>query len=748
MAQVASLLVRLQADIDNYEKNIQKATNTIQKLQAQLNGTSRILSTVSDGFKDVGKSLTKYVTTPLMLFAGLSTKVAGDFESALNQVNRTLGGSSSIIKDFANNNALAFNMSEKAAMKYGAVYSNLLSSFISEQEDNAKLTESLLRQSAVVASWTGRSIEDVMDRIRSGLLGNTEAIEDLGINVNVAMLESTEAFKKFANGKSWNQLDFQTQQLIRLFAILEQSVDVYGEKLNETKLGSLAKMKALIEDIARGFGDILLPTLDELVKKYINPVLTWLKNLPAEGKKTIAIFAGIAAAIGPLLLGIGALVGAIAGLTAIMGFLAANPVVLTITGIIAAVMALVGILVYLYNTNEGVKNAIISAWNNIKQYIQSYLQIIISLFSSFKDVIVSNFQNTWDSIVVTLKGFIQVIGDVFGFLNAMINGDWKGMWEYAKNILKTVFSTMVVTGINFADSFLSIFQKLSSMLLDGIFAGIARGFQNLVNTVLKGYNWVAGKIGLKTVGYLDIDIEKYKPSALTQKYRDELAKVANYFRGGEKAKLPSFSLSGVNLKDLNLSLNKLNKTTDSIKLDDFMLDIADTVGLAKDGIDKLSDSVKNLVQSIRQQTDAFKNSLSLFDKFERKTISPERLLNRLKAQVKAMTDWTNALSTLQARGVSEIFLNELRMMGPQQVDYIRALAQMSDEQLAQYQSLYGQKYNIAQKEAERAVMTEQKINTWIDKKIDIHITGNNISSQNDAAKLANEIIRELKLRGI
>lgn len=746
MAQVASLLVRLQADIDDYKKKMEQATEEIEKFKAKMNGVSKILNTVSDGFKDIGKNLTKYVTTPLMLFAGLSTKVTGDYESALNQVNRTLGGSSSIIKDFANNNALAFNMSEKAAMKYGAVYSNLLSSFISEQEDNAKLTESLLRQSAVVASWTGRSIEDVMERIRSGLLGNTEAIEDLGINVNVAMLESTEAFKKFSNGKSWNQLDFQTQQLIRLFAILEQSVDVYGEKLNETKLGSLAKMKALIEDIARGFGDILLPTLDELVKKYINPVLTWLKNLPAEGKKTIAIFAGIAAAIGPLLLGIGALIGAIAGLTAIMGFLAANPVVLTITGIIAAVMALAGVLIYLYNTNEGVKNAIINAWNNIKQYIQSYLRVIISLFNLFKDVIVSNFQNIWDSIVVTLKGFIQVIGDVFGFLNAMINGDWKGMWEYAKNILKTVFSTMVVTGINFADSFLSIFQKLSSMLLDGIFAGIARGFQNLVNTVLKGYNWVAGKIGLKTVGYLDIDIEKYKPSALTQKYRDELAKVANYFRGGEKTKLPSFSLSGVNLKDLNL--NNLNKTTDNIKLDDFMLDIADTTGLAKDGVDKLADSVKNLVESIRQQTQSFKDSLGIFDTFERKVVSPERLMNRMKAQVKAMSQWTSALATLNNRGVNETFLNELRAMGPQNVDYIRALAQMSDEQLAQYQALYGQKYNIAQKEAERMVTTEQKIEKYVEQEITIQISGNKISSDDDVDRIAKEIVRKLKLKGV
>ena len=36
----------------------------------------------------------------------------------------------------------------------------------------------------------------------------TEAIE-VGVYTQISMIESTEAFKKFANGKSWNQIDFK-----------------------------------------------------------------------------------------------------------------------------------------------------------------------------------------------------------------------------------------------------------------------------------------------------------------------------------------------------------------------------------------------------------------------------------------------------------------------------------------------------------------------------------------------------------
>lgn len=777
MAQTASLLVRLQADISSYESAMNKAISILSNIKKNFNSLSNTFSSVSQkmdklgkkmediskktekaskSMEKTGKGMTKYVTTPLTLFGGLSIKVAGDYESALNQINRTLGESSSILTDFATNNALAFNMSEKAAVKYGAVYSNLLSSFIPEQEDNAKLTESLLKQSAVIASWTGRSIEDVMERIRSGLLGNTEAIEDLGINVNVAMLESTETFKKFANGKSWNQLDFQTQQLIRLFSILEQSADAYGEKLNETKTGSLAKMKALIEDVAKALGDILLPVIDELVQKYINPVLTWLKNLSPEGKKTVATFLLIAAAIGPVLIFVSKLLSAFSklpsmfsalkvgfgGLSKAFSFLAAHPVV-------AAILAIVAVLIYLYNTNENVRNAIQNAWEGFKQFFG----ILVQKFKQYIMQYIEGLQNAWDSIVVVVTAIVDIFTEWFGYLKALFTGDWKAMWEHAKNMVKTAVGAIIVVVLNLVDNILIAFQRLSEILLDKIFVGIAKGFQDMINGLLKGWNWVADKFGWKKVGLLEIDFEAYVPSKLIQQTRDELKEIAEKWRGGEKAELPfSFGKSKVKKTDVpTVSQPKMpdfntNSTFDN--LDMTFSNIGETAESAKNGVDKLADSVKNLVQSIRQQTESFRDALGMFDTFERKVISPERLLNRMKAQVKAMSQWTSALATLSNRGINQSFLNELRAMGPQNVDYIRALAQMSDEQLAQYQALYGQKYNIAQREAERMVTTEQKIEKYVEQEITIQISGNKISSDDDVDRIAKEIVRKLKLKGV
>ena len=219
---------------------------------------------VQDSMKTTSTNVTKEINVMKNAFKGFKTfiialgigkaikdsfNMARIFEGSVQQINRSLATSSTAFKKWVRDNALQFNLSQSDAMKFGAIYSNLLSSFITDSAELSLQTTDLLKASAIIASNTGRTIEDVNERIRSGLLGNTEAIEDLGIFVNVAMLESTEAFKKFANGRSWNQLDFQTQQLIRHMAILEQTSSKFGTEVSQNMKTQLAKLVAQLKNV-------------------------------------------------------------------------------------------------------------------------------------------------------------------------------------------------------------------------------------------------------------------------------------------------------------------------------------------------------------------------------------------------------------------------------------------------------------------------------------------------------------------
>lgn len=206
-------------------------------------------------------------------------------ESQIDNLTRTMGASKSGFMSWAQNTASAFGISEAAAVKYGNAYSNLISGFISDTSASTAYTKQLIEASAVIASRTGRTVEDVNDRIRSGLLGSTEAIEDLGINVNVALLETTDAFKQIANGRSWEKLTFQEQQQVRLFAIMEQSAKKFGTELAGGGASSLLKFNAQLENLKLELGRAFAPLTETVL-----PALTAFISKLADGVKWISSF--------------------------------------------------------------------------------------------------------------------------------------------------------------------------------------------------------------------------------------------------------------------------------------------------------------------------------------------------------------------------------------------------------------------------------------------------------------------------
>ena len=258
---------------------VQESTNKIKAQSGSMLGTFAKLAKFA-GLAYLGKK---------MLDVGMySTQMALEVTASVNQIKRQMGESSQTFLKWVNDNANAMNMGVGEATKYGAVYSNLFSDFIKDSNKLSAYTAKILQTSAVVAEGSGRSITDVMERIRSGLLGNTEAIEDLGINVNVAMIQSTEAFKRFANGQSWDQLDYQTQQQIRLMAILEQATAKYGTTLSQSVNGRISLFKSLLKDAALNVGNAFLPIVNA-VMPVLNSFAMVLKNVTAKLAEFIAL---------------------------------------------------------------------------------------------------------------------------------------------------------------------------------------------------------------------------------------------------------------------------------------------------------------------------------------------------------------------------------------------------------------------------------------------------------------------------
>ncbi len=283
-------------------KGMQSGLNGMQSGMKAMQGRT---SALSSGLQTMGSSGTTAMSALKMGAVATAAAIAGvvvvlkklldgllalqqafaTFESSVYRVNSLFGESAKYIQYFAENTAKSLGMSESAAYRYAATYGGLFKAITKDAQENAKVTIATLKASAVIASKSGRTMEDVMERIRSGLLGNTEAIEDLEIHVNVGMLEMTDAFKKMANGRSWEQLTFYEQQQIRLLAILEQSHKQFGDEVYKGSAFALQSLASAFEN--------LKTTASKFVDAALRPIIQGLAQLVQWAANALATLAAL-----------------------------------------------------------------------------------------------------------------------------------------------------------------------------------------------------------------------------------------------------------------------------------------------------------------------------------------------------------------------------------------------------------------------------------------------------------------------
>lgn len=265
MAVVRNLMVRIGADLTNLKQQMDSAQKTV------------------DGF---GKGIKRMTGAIGLSFAGIrvgdflvdASRQALEMQNSVYLLSRTMGSSAKDFINWASTSASAFNMSRKEAMTFGKDYALMVNQFSKGTEDTKNKTIDLLKASAQIAAVQGLSMQDVMDKISSGLRGETESIQNLGIFTEVNMLKSTNAFKQFANNKSWDQLDIQTQNQIRYFAILEQAAINFGTEIQQNTSSQIQQFTANMNDLKVALGEGIIPIINETIP-YLQSFASALKDV-------------------------------------------------------------------------------------------------------------------------------------------------------------------------------------------------------------------------------------------------------------------------------------------------------------------------------------------------------------------------------------------------------------------------------------------------------------------------------------
>ena len=215
-----------------------------------------------------------------------------------------------------------------------------------------------------------------------------------------------------------------------------------------TLQGQVKILKSELEEIAISFGDVLIPIIRQFIQKYVSPLTANLMGLSMGTKKNIVTIALLAAAIGPLLLVVGKLIGSV-GTIMKVGSLLFSKVGL----IIAAIAAVVGVVTYLWKTNEDFRNAVMRIWEKIKSKILAVAETIKAWWAQNGEKIINAVKKAieivWNVVKAKFNLMLKIAKKVWPYIKMIvidtvnaIKTFWEKNGEKIWNTVKTIFTNI------------------------------------------------------------------------------------------------------------------------------------------------------------------------------------------------------------------------------------------------------------------------------------------------------------------
>lgn len=429
-------------------------------------------------------------------------------------------------KAAADTNAETGDMAE--AMKYVAPVAKAMG--LSLEETAASI--GIMSDAGIKGSQAGTTLRGALSRIAKPTKAMVKSMEALGVsfydaNGNMIPLrEQIGQLKKATEGLTQEEKNrhlvtlYGQQSLSGMLALMEAGPDKL-DKLTDALInsnGAAQKMAETMQDnlkskIEQMFGamesaaiiiqQILEPMLSKIVGG-ITKLIEAFVNMSPIGQKMVVIFAGMVAALGPLLMIVGTAITTFIKLKVAIAFL--GPAFMgtagTIAGVIAIIYALVAVFMIAYTKSETFRNIVNSIGPAIKNGLGIALEWTIeklkvfgewlretgSKVAEFGSAMGSKISGAWQSFMSSLgmagasvgefiENGLERLGGAFGKMGGVI--------AIAVSVISKIgLAMMGITGpigmvISLIISLVSAWVRTGEMNADGL----TKVFDNLGNTI-------------------------------------------------------------------------------------------------------------------------------------------------------------------------------------------------------------------------------------------------------------------------
>jgi hypothetical protein len=519
-----------------------QATQQIDKIEKKSDEAS---TKMSSAFGKLGKAIiTALSVTAIIAFGKNMVETTAKVQALDSQFIQTFKDSGSKAMELINNQAKEQGIHIDRLKGTWASFYGTFKGNGANANQSLELTQKYMNLAGDASAYYDKSLEDVASRLKSITMGNYEAGDAIGININATKLD-TIAKEKY--GKELQKLTDTEKE----YLILDTVSKIYanngamGQGAREANNLSnvTANLKSTWERFLSTVGSPVLSGVVVVIQGLTNGIVTFA-TLVQQNQVMFTVFAvligTIATAIGVYNIALNwatisttIATTATSAYAAVLGFIT-SPIALVVLGL----GALIAVFILLWNNCEGFRVFFLNMWENIKTvfsqvlegYIIPFIQnqlvpIFQKAFSTIGDVVRGSFavmKWAWDNILSPLFNgvilpFIQNIllpvwRVIFSGIGGAVSSAFSTIGDLWNNSLKPIFNGILdfISGV-FTGNWRKAWEGIKS-IFGGVFEGMKTLFKAPINFIIGGLNgfirginkiklpdWLPGELGGKGI---------------------------------------------------------------------------------------------------------------------------------------------------------------------------------------------------------------------------------------------------------
>lgn len=529
--ELFTLFGKIATNADEAKNDIDGVTDKAQKSEGKMSAT----------FKKIGTAVAAaFAVDKIIEFGKNMVETTAKVQALDSQFEQTFKGNQAEALELITNQAKEQGINVDRLKGTWASFYGTFRGNGADANESLELTNKYMQLAADGAAYYDLSLEDVSSRLKSLVMGNFEAGDAIGVNINATKMD-TKAKEEY--GKAWQDLNDTEKEFLLIDTVgkIYENSGAMGQGAREANNWSnvTENLKSTWERFLSVLGSPVLSiatnvvqTLGQIIEQLTAKVQSFSV---AEFIQKLSDSGGAAGALGTT-------------------FNLLKDIFTTVKDrFIEIVTAIVQKAQEWYLNNQDTITKIIETFNTcmtyIKDIINGAVDIIMFLWNNFGQYIFDTIAFYIQLVLDRVRNVLGIIKGVFDVITSLIKGDWNGVWEGVKTIFSNALEFVIRLLI---EQLLGNFIKKIGEWGSSLLGSIKNTFSNVTNSVGN----LVSSISSKASGILD---------AITKPFSGAFDSVSGWISKIKNAvsnmfdtyiKRPHFSFSG--------SLNPINWPTQGL----------------------------------------------------------------------------------------------------------------------------------------------------------------------------------------